>query len=46
MCDHNNNFIATNFEITMIYLQVWHDNKMYIKMSFLGDKHTHIYVKI
>jgi hypothetical protein len=41
----NNNFIATNFEITLTYLQVWHDHKMYIKMSFLAD-YTYIYVQI
>jgi len=46
MCGHHNNFTTINFEIPMTYLQVWHDHKKYIKMSFLGDKHTHIYVQI
>jgi hypothetical protein len=46
MCGCNNNFIGINFEIPMIYLEVWHDHEKYIKMSFLGDKHTHIYVQI
>jgi len=45
MCGRNNNFITINFEIHVTYLQMWHDHKKYIKMSFLGDKHTYIYVK-
>jgi len=33
MCGRNNNFTATNSEITLTYLQAWHDNKAHFTLG-------------
>jgi hypothetical protein len=33
MCGRNNNFTATNSEITLTYLQVWHDHNAHFTLG-------------
>jgi len=33
MCGRNNNFTATNSELTLTYLQVWHDYKAHFTLG-------------